>query len=346
MMDEQIVRKRGWVSRERFLDLIGASNLIPGPSSTELAIHLGYDQRGVAGLLVAGACFIVPAMVITCIVAWAYLRYGSRPEASWVMYGIKPVIIAIVAQALWSLGRSVVRSWSLAAIGLGALAAAFLGVDAVLVLAVAGAIAALPKLKAHTVPGARGFTPFASFGVLAGSTASSFGLGTLFLTFLKIGSVVFGSGYVLLAFLRADFVDRLHWLTESQLLDAVAAGQVTPGPVFTTATFIGYVLSGTTGAIVATVAIFLPGFVLVGLSGPLVPRMRKSRVAGAVLDGVNVGSLGLMAAVTIALGQAALVDAPTIVLAGVAAVLLLRFHVASLWLIAMGAAIGIARGLL
>ena len=342
MMNEQVVQKRGWISRERFLDLIGAANLIPGPSSTEVAIHIGYDQRGVAGLFVAGVCFIAPAMVITCLLAWAYVRYGARSEAGWVMYGIKPVIIAIVIQALWNLGRSAVRSWFLGAIGAGAIAAVLLGVDPLVVLAASGAIAAAPKLKLRSATTTASFAPFAAF---AGSSATSFSLGGHFLTFLKIGSVLFGSGYVLLAFLRSDFVDRLHWLTESQLLDAVAAGQITPGPVFTTATFIGYLLAGVTGALVATAGIFLPAFMFVALSGPLVPRIRRSKVASAVLDGINVASLALMAAVTIALGRAALVDVPTIAVALASAILLVRFKVGSLWLVVFGAAVGVANGL-
>jgi chromate transporter len=342
IMEEQVVRKRGWITRERFLDLIGAANLIPGPSSTEVAIHIGYDRRGVPGLILAGACFIVPAMLITGIVAWAYVRYGLRPEAVWLMYGLKPVIIAIVVQALWKLGRIAVRSWFRAVIAAGALAATFVGVNELVVLGLAGVVAAAPKLRPRSAASLAALP----LGGLATSSAASFGLGTLFLSFLKIGSVLFGSGYVLLAFLRADFVERLHWLTEGQLLDAVAAGQITPGPVFSTATFIGYVLGGPTGALVATVGIFLPAFVFVGLSGPLIPRIRRSAVAGAVLDGVNVASLALMTAVTVQLGHAALIDLPTIALAIVSAALLVRFKLSSLWLIALGAAVGLMRALI
>ena len=339
MMEEQVVRERGWLTRERFLDLIGAANLIPGPNSTEVAIHIGYDRRGVPGLVVAGACFIVPAMVITGALAWAYVRYGARPEAAWLMYGLKPVSIAIVVQALWKLGRTAVRSWFLGAIGAAAVGATVLGVNELAILALAGALAAAPTLRSRP----RASLGWLPLGGLTAASATSFGLGTLFLTFLKIGSVLFGSGYVLLAFLRADFVDRLHWLTESQLLDAVAAGQLTPGPVFTTATFVGYVLGGTAGALVATAGIFLPAFVFVALSGPLVPRIRRSAVAGAVLDGVNVASLALMATVTVQLGRAALVDVPTAALALVSAALLVRFRISSLWLLALGAAVGVVQ---
>ena len=342
MMEEHVVRRRGWMTREHYLDLIGAANLIPGPNSTEIAIHVGYARRGVPGLVIAGVCFIVPAMVLTGALGWAYVRYGTRPEASWLMYGIKPVIIAIVAQALWNLGRTALKSWWLGAIGAGAFAAVALGVNELLVLGAAGALAAARVAGARPRGSAAWFGPLAP---LAGGSAAatSFGLAPLFLTFLKIGAVLFGSGYVLIAFLRADFVERLHWLTESQLLDSVAAGQITPGPVFTTATFIGYVLAGPTGALVATAGIFLPAFVFVAISGPLVPRIRRSPIAGAVLDGVKVASLALMAVVAIELGRASLVDAPTIALAAVAAVLLVRFRVGSLWLVALGAIVGLAR---
>ena len=342
MMDELIVQRLGWITRERFLDLIGAASLIPGPSSTEVAIHIGYDRRGLAGLLVAGACFILPAMLLTGAVAWAYVEFGSRPEAAWLMYGLKPVIIAIVAQALSSLARTAVRTWWLAVITALALAAALFGVDVLAILGVAGVLAAAPRLR----PRHAASLSWVPLGGVASASAASFGLGTLFLTFLKIGSLLFGSGYVLLAFLRADFVDHLRWLTESQLLDAVAAGQITPGPVFTTATFIGYLLGGVAGALVATAGIFLPAFVFVALSGPLVPRIRRSAIAGAVLDGVTVASLALMAAVTVQLGHAALVDIPTVALAVVATALLVRFRIASLWLLALGAAFGFSRALL
>jgi chromate transporter len=339
MMEEQIVRRRGWLTRERFLDLLGAANVIPGPNSTELAIHIGYERCGAAGLVVAGLGFILPAMLLTLAVAWAYVEYGARPEASWLLYGVKPVIIAIVVHALWKLARGAVRTWQLGAIAALAFAAVLAGVNELVVLAGAGALAAAAKR-----PRALSIAWLVPIGGASGAPAA-FGLGTLFLTFAKIGAVLFGSGYVLLAFLRADFVDRLHWLTESQLLDAVAAGQVTPGPVFTTATFIGYVLDGVTGGLVATAGIFLPAFVFVAISGPLVPRIRRSPIAGAVLDGINVASLALMAAVTIELGRAALVDAPTIALAIAAAIALVRFEIGSLWLVAAGAALGVARGL-
>ena len=335
MMEDEVVRRRGWMTRERFLDLYGATNLIPGPNSTEMAIHIGHARAGWAGLVVAGACFIVPAAAIVAVIAWAYVRFGKLPQIGGVLYGIKPVIIAIVVQALWGLGRTAVKTWWLGAVALLAAAAAVAGVHELAILAGAGVLVAcgrgVAKARAAFLPIVAGTAP----------AAASFSLAGLFLVFLKIGAILFGSGYVLLAFLRADLVDRLHWLTESQLLDAIAVGQITPGPVFTTATFIGYLLGGGAGAVIATVAIFLPAFVFVAISGPLVPRLRASPIAGAVLDGVNVASLALMAVVTVQLGHAAVLDPPTAALAITSAIVLLRFRISSVWLVAAGTAAGL-----
>jgi len=261
MMEDEVVRRRRWLSTEEFLDLLGATNLIPGPNSTEMAIHVGHRQAGWKGLLVAGCCFIMPAALIVTAFAWAYTRYRSVPEVTGVLYGVKPVIIAVVLQALWALGRTAL--------------------------------------------------------------------------------VLYGSGYVLLAFLRADLVERWHWLSEAQLLDAIAVGQVTPGPVFTTATFIGYLLGGPVGAFAATVGIFLPAFFFVGVSGPLIPRIRRSPTASAFLDGVNAASLALMAVVTYRLGRAAVVGPATVALALVSTALLLRFRINSAWLVLGGAGAGL-----
>jgi chromate transporter len=344
MMEDEVVRRRPWMTRERFLDLLGATNLIPGPNSTEMAIHIGLARRGWAGLVVAGVCFIVPAVLIVSAIAWAYVAYGTLPAVEGVLYGVKPVIIAVVVQALWGLAGSAAKNRWLAALGLLALAACLAGVHELLVLGVAGVICGtVVRVKAPRTGGAATFVPWPILagGASATGGAVTFGLWPLFGFFLKVGSVLFGSGYVLLAFLRADLVDRWHWLTESQLLDAVAVGQITPGPVFTTATFIGYVLGGPAAAAVATVGIFLPAFVFVAISGPLIPRIRASKTAGAVLDGVNVASLALMAAVTLQLGRAALVDIPTAVLAAASAGLLIRYRVNSAWLVLGGAVIGV-----
>jgi len=325
MMEDEVVRRRHWLTHAQFLDYLGATNLIPGPNSTEMAIHIGYGRRGWPGLIVAGACFILPAALIVTACAWAYVRFGTLPAAASVLYGVKPVVIAVVIQALWGLGRSAVKTAWLGALGVAAVVATLFGMNELVVLAAAAVIAPLAQRMRR----------LDSPHVLA-----SVALWPLFGVFVKIGSVLFGSGYVLLAFLRADVVERFHWLTERQLLDAVAVGQITPGPVFTTATFIGYVLAGGAGAVVATVGIFLPAFVFVAASGPLVPRLRRSPTAGAVLDGVNVASLALMAVVTWHLGRAALVDWVTVGLALVSAVLLLRYRVNSAWLVLAGGIVG------
>lgn len=337
VMQDEVVTRRRWLTRGEFLDLLGATNLIPGPNSTELAIHVGHARRGVPGLAVAGASFILPAMCIVTACAWAYVRYGTLPATGGLLYGIKPVVIAIVVQALWALGRTAIKTRFLAVVGCAAAVASFAGVNELAVLGVAALV-----VIASRAPARSGMPALFLAGVPASVT--SFGLWPLFLVFLKIGSVLFGSGYVLLAFLRADLVERLHWISSQQLLDAVAVGQITPGPVFTTATFIGYVLGGVAGAGIATLGIFLPAFVFVGLSGPLVPRMRRSPLAGAALDGVNVASLALMAVVTWHLGRAALIDPLTIGLAVAAAVAILRFRVNSSWLILAAAAVGLLVG--
>jgi chromate transporter len=341
LMEEECVRRRRWLSHGEFLDMVGATNLIPGPNSTELAIHIGRLRAGGAGLVVAGACFILPAMLLVMGCGWLYVTYGQLPQVGELLYGMKPVIIAIILQALWGLGKSAVKSVPLAIVGLAVVVGNFLGADE-LVLLLGGAVASVawrwkrtpPRNLAMVVP----LTP-AVLGTVG--AAAPFGLWPMFLFFLKVGAVLFGSGYVLLAFLRADLVDRWHWLTETQLFDAIAVGQVTPGPVFTTATFIGYVLGGVPGSLLATVGIFLPAFVFVAISAPLLPRLRASPAAGAFLDGLNVASLALMAVVTWHLGRSALVNGVTISIALLAAGLLWRFRVNSVWLLLGGGAVGL-----
>jgi chromate transporter len=345
LMEDEVVRRRGWMSRERFLDLLGATNLIPGPNSTEMAIHVGHERAGWRGLLVAGVSFILPAFLIVLACAGAYVRFGTLPAAEGLLRGVKPVIIAIVLQALWGLGRIATRTRLLAGLGLLSLAAAAAGVHELAVIFGAGLLAAL-VVWARSTGASRGVhgvvvLPLGAAALASTAGAAPFSLSSLFLVFLKIGSVLFGSGYVLLAFLRADLVVRRAWLTEGQLLDAVAVGQVTPGPVFTTATFVGYLLGGFPGAVAATVGIFLPAFVFVALSGPLVPRIRRSPVAGVFLDGVNVASIALMALVTAQLARAVIVDAWTAALAVVCAVLLLRFRASPAWLVPAGGLLGL-----
>jgi chromate transporter len=351
MMEDEVVRRRKWLAHGEFLDLLGATNLIPGPNSTEMAIHIGHRRAGWAGLLVAGSCFILPAAILVGAIAWAYVAFGKLPQAEKLLYGVKPVIIAVVAQALWGLGRAAVKGWALAILGVIAAALNYLGVNELVILFGIGILPALGRAGAGRLkPGAASWLPLLGSGSVlpvalasasGASAAAPFSLWTLWLFFLKVGSVLFGSGYVLLAFLRADLVQRWNWLSEGQLLDAVAIGQVTPGPVFTTATFIGYLLAGSAGAVVATVGIFLPAFFFVAVSGPLVPRLRQSAVAGAFLDGVNVAALALMAVVTWHLGWAAIRDIPTALLGIVSATLLLRFHLNSFWLVAGGAVAGL-----
>jgi chromate transporter len=344
MMREEVVRRRHWVTDEQFLDLLGITNLIPGPNSTEMAIHLGYTRAGAWGLVLGGVCFIAPAMLIVLALAWAYVRWGTLPIATSLLYGVKPVIIAIVVQAMWGLARAAVRGPLLAGAFVAAAVLALAGVHELAILFGAGGLAALLATRPRAVVGAVGLAAWAApaRALAAAATAGGVALGTLTLVFLKIGAVLYGSGYVLLAFLRADFVERLGWLTDRQLLDAVAVGQVTPGPVFTTATFIGFVLAGVPGAMLATVAIFLPSFVFVAVSRPWLPRLRGSSRAAGFLDGVNVAALGLMAAVAWQLGRTAIVDPLTAALALGAAALLLTTRINSVWLIAAGGMVGIA----
>lgn len=341
MLHDEVVKRRKWLDEKHFLDLLGATNLIPGPNSTEMVIHVGYVRAGWPGLIAAGVCFILPAMLIVLGLAWAYVAYGTTPAAAWLLYGIKPVVVVIVTQALWNLGQKAVRGrWGIAAALLILLLYLLTPIGEIPLLLVAGLAYALVQNRTK-LPGLKSFVlPFFTLSPLHLIAASPFHLGTLFLTFLKIGSVLYGSGYVLLAFLRADFVEGLGWLTDQQLIDAVAVGQVTPGPVFTTATFIGYVLGRVPGAILATLGIFLPAFIFVAISSPIIPRLQQSPWVRGFLDGVNVASLALMAAVTGELGAAALTDWYAILLAGVTAILLFRYKVNTTWLIGLGAAAG------
>jgi chromate transporter len=351
LMHDETVRRRRWLSDQEFLDLVGATNLIPGPNSTEMAIHIGFRRAGWPGLILGGLCFILPAMLIVMALAWVYLRFGSTPQAAWLLYGVKPVIMAIIVQALWNLGRMAVKGPLTAVIGTAVLVLYFLGVNEIGLLFAGGLvvmIGANVRRSRNTIAGLFSMPPFTGWNMVASSAAmmTAFSLPLLFLTFLKIGAVLYGGGYVLLAFLRADFVVRFSWLTDPQLMDAVAVGQVTPGPLFTTATFIGYILGGIPGALLATLGIFLPGFLFVAISNPLIPRMRESAWVGGLLDGVNTASLGLMAAVSWQLGRASLTDPLTILIAVIALALLIRFKINSTWLIAGGALLGLLKAAL
>jgi len=338
MFRDEFVRRRKWLTDEAFLDLLGATNLIPGPNSTEMAIHIGFMRAGWAGLIAGGLAFTLPAMFIVLALAWLYVEYGSTPQATWLLYGIKPVMIAIILQALWELGRKAIKNKLTLVIGLASIALYFLGVNEILLLFAGGFIVMLiqNRTRLQNVKSLI-FLPLLSTPWVA---PVSFSLSTLFLVFLKIGAILYGSGYVLVAFLRADLVERLGWLTEQQLIDAIAIGQITPGPLFTSATFIGYLLGGVPAALIATLGIFLPSYIFVAISNPIIPKLRQSPWAGSLLDGVIVASLGLMAAVTFQLGQASLTDIFTLVIFSLSAVALFRFKVNSTWLIVGGALAG------
>lgn len=355
MLRNEVVVRRRWLSDRQFLDLLGVTNLIPGPNSTEMVMHIGHVRAGRWGLIVAGLGFITPAAAITLAVAWAYVRYGTTPTGAWLLYGVKPVVIAIVAQALWSLGRTALTSAREAVIAGAAFVMYLLGFNELALLFGGGAIAVLlrglsrlrrsaDRVTFSLTPGL--FAPSALLSLAAKSPDVAYSATRLFLTFLKIGAVLYGSGYVLLAFLRNDFVNRYGWLTDQQLLDAVAVGQVTPGPVFSTATFIGYLVGGSSGAILATVAIFLPSFCFVAAVNPLVHRLRGHAGLSLMLDGINAAALGLMAAVTLQLGRDAIVDLTSVLLVLAAAAILLRFRVNSAWIVLAGAAVGLVRQLL
>jgi len=356
MMRDEVVSRRRWMRDDEFLDLVGATNLIPGPNATEMAAHIGRLRAGWPGLLLAGACFTAPAIPITLAFAWIYVRYGSTPGFSWLLYGIKPVVIGVMAQAIWNMGRASHRNAFLAVLGASVLALYLAGFNEIALLFGAGAVAMLAS-NVRLRPAAAGSMLFvgtgggggllALFGAGSATAATtSFSMAQMFFTFLKIGSVMYGSGYVLVTFLRADFVERLGWLTEQQLLDAVAAGQMTPGPLLSTATFIGYVLGGWDAALLATVAIFLPSFVFVALSGPLIPLIRRSPWTSSLLDGVNVAAVALMAGATWQLGRDAVIDPVTGAIALAGAALLIRFRVNSSLLVLLGGGIGvIAKGL-
>ncbi len=340
MLRDEVVTRRKWLSDQYFLDLLGATNLIPGPNSTEMVLHVGYLRHGWPGLLLAGVCFISPAGLAVLALAWLYQTYGSLPQAAWLLYGVKPVVIVLILQALWLLGRTAARSLWLALVGAAVFALYLFGFNeigllfgaALLVMLAANARRGLPPAAALLAP-------------LGALPAVPFSLSGLFWTFLKIGSLLYGSGYVLFAFMQAEFVTRLGWLSQQQLIDAIAVGQLTPGPLFAAATFVGYLLGGLPGSLLATAGIFLPSFILVGLTARWLPRLRQSAWSAAFLDGVNIASVGLMAAVTWQLGSAALVDLPTAGIALLTAVLL-RYKVNSALLVAGGALAGLLVSLL
>ena len=373
LMEEEFVRRRRWLSREEFLDVLGAMNLLPGPNSTEMTIHLGWRRAGWPGFFVGGLAFILPAALITSAVAWFYVRFGALPQGRALLYGVKPTIIAVIALAVIRLARSALRGTRAAVLAVAAFAACACGLDPLAALLAAGALsllwtrlrggpagaasaalAALPAAPlsasssssaattAKAAASSSSAAMAASAAPLAAAAAAPFGLGALFLFFLKVGGLLYGSGYVLVAFIRGDLVQRWHWLTEAQLLDAVAAGQITPGPLFSTATFVGYLLGGAAGAAVATAAIFVPAFAYVAASAPILPKLRRSPSSAAFLDGVNAAAVALMALVAALLGRTAIVDPFTALLAAACLVAALRFRVNAAWLVLGGALLGLA----
>jgi chromate transporter len=347
LMRDEFVRRRQWMKDDEFLEMVGIANLIPGPNSTELAMHIGSRQAGKRGLFVAGACFIIPAVVIVACIAWLYSEYGTSPAVIDVRYGVLPVIIAIIAHALTGLGRSTLVSSRNVVIASAAFVAYLFNVHELIILVVAGifAIALSMIVKYWTERKTNGRTPLmVGIGLLPFGVAeksADIKLWRLFLVFLEIGAVLYGSGYVLLAFLENQLVNELGWLTSQQLLDAVAVGQVTPGPLFSTATFIGWQVAGVWGSVVATVGIFLPSFVFVSLLVVIVPWVRRHTAIQTFINGVTIASLGLMAGVLVDLVDDALVDPFTIAIAAVSLMVLLISKVNTTWLVAAGVAIGV-----
>jgi chromate transporter len=345
IMHDEVVKRRKWINDEQFLDLVGATNLIPGPNSTEMIIHLSFLRAGWPGFFLGGLSFILPAVLMVMGLAWSYQQYGSAPQLTWVLYAVKPVVIAIIFKALWFLGKQAIKNPLTGLAAASVLVLNLLGFDSVILLFAAGLLVMLIKnfknLKV-TPPDLKGFLPVTLTSIpLVVSQAII--LPTLFLTFLKIGSVLYGGGYVLLAFLRSDFVIRLGWLTEKQLIDAIAVGQVTPGPLFTTATFIGYILAGVPGAIISTVGIFLPSFFFVAISNPYIPKMRQSVWFSTFLNGINAASLGLMAAVTIQLTKAVFIDPTSIMLTIFSLALVVFTRINTTWVILAAVLFGLAR---
>jgi len=358
LIEEEVVRKREWMTRQQFLDMLGAANLIPGPTSTEIAINVGFVRAGWTGLCIAGASFILPAALITGAFAWIYVRLGTLSQATSVLAGIKPAVIAVIAIAIWRLGKTAVRDAGLAALGVVALAAFLLRINPIAILFVGGALGMLARhasqlRAAGTVILFPRFAQLAqraswrSLGIFtlvsaaAAPTATRPSLARIALFFLKVGAVLYGGGYVLLAFLDQGLVHQHAWLTEQQLLDAVAIGQFTPGPVLSTATFIGYILGGAPGAAVATLAIFLPSFFYVSLLAPVLFRLRQSPWMAAFLDSVNVCALALMVGVTIRLATDALRGWPAWVIAMTALAVLLRWKLNPAWVVLGGGIAGL-----
>lgn len=348
MMEEEVVRRRKWLTREEFLDLLGATHLIPGPNSTEMAIHIGYKMGAWKGLIVAGLTFIVPAFLLVWSLGWFYVKYGMLPAFQSIFLGVKPVILAVIGQALWSLAGAAVKDWILGALAVLALALSFVLENEILILVLIACVNLLlrwkpkPPASQSLIAGLLGsmiFYPTARLWAQASLPVQAV-TESLFLYFVKVGSVLFGSGYVLIAFLQNDLVNNYQWISQQQLIDAVTVGQFTPGPVFTTATFIGYLVSGHEGAVMATIGIFAPAFFFVAISAPFISALRKSRWTATLLDGLNVASLGLMGAAVVMLAKESVQSMYGSVVFGLSLVLLMRFKINSAWLIVIAGLLG------
>lgn len=357
MMEAEVVNRREWLTREQFIDLIGATNLIPGPNSTEMAIHIGYVRAGWLGLIIAGVSFISPAVLITVGLAWGYVKFGTMPQIAFLLYGIKPAVLGIIVDALWRLGQKAIKTSQLLTIFIGVILLVwFAHVNEITALLIGGVVGAIwlqfppqdPKSdkSAHLLVAGlmTGIALKASATVIGLVKTSPVSLSQLGYSFLKIGGSLFGGGYVLLSLVQSEFVDGYGWLTQPQLLDAISIGQLTPGPILATATFIGYVVAGIPGAIVATTAIFLPSFIFVAATNPLIPRLRRSKWLAAFLDAVNASALGLMVVVTIQLALTTLgvppqLDWLAVSIAISSATLSIRFQVNSAWIVCGGAVI-------
>lgn len=351
MMHDEVVRRRKWMDDQRFLDILGATNLIPGPNATEVATHLGLSRAGWKGFFSAGLLFLIPGSIMALVLAWIYVNYGGLPQVSAVLYGIKPAVIAIIIQALVTLGKKACKDWLLLVVGVAALALYLVGVEEMILL-FAGAAVILLWRGGKSIFRHRGLAllclpawlnlSFLRLSPFLNNAAATFSNTTLFLSSLKIGAVMFGTGYVLIAFAHSEFVSSLGWINNSQLIDAITVGQALPGPLSKSVTFIGYILGGIPSAIIATIGFFLPSFILVALLSKIVILARKSWWASAFIDGVNVSALGLMAGATVTIARTAVVDIFSILLTLASLFLVFKYKVSSHWIILGGGILGLA----
>jgi len=345
LFEEEIVAKRKWITHKHFLDLVGATNLIPGPNSTEMAMHTGQHRAGFAGLITAGICFTLPSVLITGIFAYVYAVYGNIPDVKPFLYGIKPAIIVIILNAVYKLGNKAIKNWQLIIVGLFVMLISFLGINEILSLLIGGILGALFIYLSEKKDRLNSFflVPFIGFismpFIIQNANKTEASLTTIFLTCLKIGAVWFGGGYILVAYFNSEFVESLGWLTRQELLDAIAVGQFTPGPFLSSATFIGYQIAGVSGAIAATVGIIIPAFIFVAILNPLIPRLRKLKVFSLFLDSVNVSAIAVMLIVSLQLGAEVLIDIQAWIIAILSAIALFRIKKINSAYIILGSAI-------